>query len=141
MGLGTVKTWGSWARPALSCLSLLAVAFIIPACTGGSQNHATPPAFGGLVSATPGGSPGQVVLVWAPAIDFAGGGITYNVFYCIGSKPAQSGSETLQLQTANTTGITVTGLVSADPYLFIVQAVDSKGETDGNTVELATTAP
>ena len=142
MPKGTLKKSGSWGRRALSCLSILAVAFIIPACTGGSKNNAAPPSFGGLISATPtpGVAHGSVDLVWTPAVDFAGGGITYNVFYCIGSAPAQSGSETLQLQTANPTGITIGGLV-ADPYLFIVQAVDINGASDGNSIEKAATIP
>jgi hypothetical protein len=115
---------------------------LIPACTPNPQSNASPPTFNGLTSATPlAGSPGDIALAWTPATDFAGGGITYNVSYFLGTLPADSGKETFQFSTSSSTGVTVTGLTSLDPYIFIVQAQDANGSTDGNTVEVQATAP
>jgi hypothetical protein len=118
---------------------------VVPACgnyssPGGATAEA--PSFGGLTSATPlAGATGSVALTWTPAISLTGGAVSYNVFYAIGALPDNSGSEAFQFNTPNATGITVTGLVPKDPYIFIVQAQDSTGATDGNTVEFAATAP
>jgi hypothetical protein len=113
---------------------------LIPACTPGQQGSSNPPLFGGLTSATPSGTPGQISLVWAPATDNSGTGITYNVFWVVGAIPAQSGMEALHFSTTNSTGVTLTGLV-ADPYIFYVQAQDGTGASDGNTNEVAGTVP
>jgi hypothetical protein len=141
MSLGVLKKWESWIRPALSCLSILAVAFVVPACTSGSQNHAAPPAFGGLLTATS-TTPGQVVLTWSPAVDFAGGGITYAIFVGNGG----SGTEVSSGSTGSSTGTTITtwggvnSFQSGNTYWIIVQAFDSLGQSDGNSVERAVIA-
>jgi hypothetical protein len=141
MPLGTLKKWRSCVRPALSCLSLLAAACIIPACTSGNKNHAAPPAFGGLVSASSTVT-GQVDLTWVAAVDFAGGGITYEIFVGNGG----SGSEVASGSTASSTGTTISqwgpgnAFLSGNTYWIIVQAFDSLGQSDGNSVERAVVA-
>ncbi len=136
MPLGTLKKCRSWIRPALSCLSILAAAFVVPACTSGNQNHAAPPAFGGLLTATS-TIAGQVDLTWSPAVDFAGGGITYAIFVGNGG----SGTEVSSGSTGSSTGTSITTwggvntFQSGNTYWIIVQAVDSLGQSDGNSQE------
>jgi hypothetical protein len=121
---------------------LLAVLVLVPACNG-SMNPNSPtnaPSFGGATSATAGPSSGEVTLTWSPALDVSGGTITYFVFASLSG----SGSEDMSnpvASTTNATGVTVTGLVSHDPYVFIVQAMDTSGHSDGNTVEVSATPP
>ena len=131
-----------WGQCLLRMIWILPVVLLIPACSGSKNSNSAPPAFAGLVSATK-GAPGsqEIILAWTPAVDFSGTGITYQVEYCIGSLPAQSGQETPQTSTTNGTGITLTGLFSGDPYVFHVVAVDGTGQGDGNGVEIGQSAP
>jgi hypothetical protein len=141
MPLEPFMKWGLSRGSAVRCLGILAAALIIPACTGGSQNKAAPPVFGGLLTATP-GAPGQIVLTWSPAVDFAGGGITYHIF---ATNTGVSGSEMLIDTSTSPTGATTSafpgGFQSGNTYLMIVQAVDSLGQSDGNSVEKSVIAP
>lgn len=122
---------------------LLLAAGLIPACNGSLDQSAgaQPPVFGGVMSATPLATPGDVVLAWTPAQDFSGTGITYKVFYIQGTLPTDSGTETFQFSTTNPTGVTVTGLSSTHAYIFAVEAQDGTGATDSNSAEVAATAP
>ena len=120
---------------------LLLASLLIPAC-GMSNNtsNTMAPSFGGLASATPGAAAGEVTLTWAPAIELNGGALVYDVF----QTNAGSGTENLSApayQTSSGTGFTVTGLNSANHYWFIVQAQDSGGNVDGNTLEVEVIAP
>ena len=128
----------SWTRSLLA----LAACALVPACapsTPGPQGTGGPPSFGGLVSATPSTTtPGEIDLTWAPASASVQGTITYQVFYAEG---LNSGKEKLQFTKTNSNGVAVTGLISHEPYLFIVQAEDALGNTDGNSVEREAIAP
>lgn len=122
----------------LKLIAAAALAALVPACTSNSSNAAAP-TFGGLVSANTGGSTGQVVLTWNPAVDYAGGGITYLIY----TTNTGSGNEDLSnanYGTTSSTGYTVTGLVSSNTYWFIVRAEDVNGNTDSNTVEFSAVA-
>jgi len=121
---------------------LLGVAIAcVPACGPANTPTTAPPSFRGLQSATPTGTSHQVALVWFAATDFSGTGITYNVFWVVGTQSTgQSGQETLNFSTTNPTGATI-DLPSADPYLFYVQAQDGTGQSDGNTIEVPATIP
>jgi len=148
MPFETLKKWGGLGRPALSYLSILVVALIVPACTGGAQNKAAPPIFAGIATINKGApGSGQIILGWIPATDFAGGGITYQIFVGNGG----TGTEALSQTTTNPTGITLTQwnepaigftpFLAGNTYCFIVQAVDSLGQSDGNTAEFNISAP
>jgi hypothetical protein len=97
------------------------------------------PSFGGLATATPGAGAGEVTLTWAPAIELNGGTLIYDVF----QTNAGSGTENLSAPTYQAFGspFLVTGLNSANHYWFIVQAQDSGGNVDGNTLEVEVIAP
>ncbi len=121
----------------LKVLAAVVLAALVPACTSESSVNADPPSFGGLKSIATGASTGQIVLTWDPAVDYAGGGITYLIF----ATSAGSGTESSpSYASTNSTGYTVTGLVSSNTYWFIVQAEDSNGNTDGNTIEMSAVA-
>ena len=124
---------------------VLLAAELIPACNGSlgqdQGQGSSAPLFDGVMSATPIAAPGDIVLAWTPAQDISGTGITYDVFYAEGTLPTNSGSETLQFTTTNSTGVTVTGLTSGHSYIFRVLAQDGSGATDGNNAEVGATAP
>lgn len=121
---------------------LILFASLLPACNGtlDPNNSSTAPSFGGVTGASAGPSAGEVTLTWSPALELNGGTITYLVFAGIGTSGAENMS-TPVTTTTSPTGVTVTGLTSSDPYAFIVQAQDSTGATDGNTVEAFATPP
>jgi hypothetical protein len=126
----------SWMRGSF----LLLCGIVIPACGTTNPQTSSQLSFGGLTSATPGAAAGQVNLVWSPAIDLNGGSVVYDVFQTnVGSGMENLGSPTYQ--TSSGTGFTVSGLNSANHYWFIVQAQDSTGHVDGNTLEIEVIAP
>ncbi len=123
----------------------LSVFALVPACNGtldpNQSSSSNAPSFGGATSAAPGANPGEVTLSWSsPALSVAGGTITYLVY---ASGPGTgSGTENMSTPIASTTsstGITVSGLTSLDPYWFIVQAADSGGQ-EGNMNEVTASA-
>jgi hypothetical protein len=121
-------------------LLLLLACVGIPACGQTANQPTSQLSFGGLASATPGAAAGEVTLAWSPAVDFGGGSVVYDVF----QTNAGSGTENLgspSYQTSSATGFTVTGLNSANHYWFVVQAQDSAGDVDGNTLEVEVIAP
>jgi len=123
-----------------SCFLLLA-ATLIPACgMNSTAQNGNAPSFSGLTSATPGSAAGEIVLTWSPALELNGGTLVYNIFMT----NVASGAENLSspdFQTLSSTGFTVPALQSTNHYWFIVQAQDSAGNVDGNTIEREAIAP
>ncbi len=94
----------------------------------------TPPAFGGIVSATATSST-EINLAWNPATDndTASGDIVYLVYIS-----TTSGGQNLSIPNFTVTGstsLTVTGLSPNTTYYFIIRAKDKSGNIDQNTVE------
>lgn len=108
--------------------------------TTGAAADIDRPTFGG---ATGVGTPTSttIPLTWATATDTTTpGGITYQIFM---STTSMHEDLTNQYQSSSlTTGDTVTGLMPATTYFFIVRAKDAVGNSDTNIVQVsATTAP
>jgi parallel beta-helix repeat protein len=95
----------------------------------------TPPAFGGLVSAAASGT--TVTLSWNPATDNVG--VTgYNV-YAATVPGAQNFSVPTMTAPAGATSIGYPAPAGGITYYFVVRAVDTSGNIDGNTVERSAT--
>jgi len=128
-------------RESLRFLLVLLAAAAIPACGLNQGNgNSNPPQFGGLTNAMPGTAAGEVILSWTPAIDFSGGGITYNIYLSYGGPGTENLSSPYATTTA-ATGITLSALTSKDSASIIVQAQDASGNTDGNQVEFTVPVP
>jgi hypothetical protein len=121
---------------------------VIPACSGSNNSSTTPPVFAGVTSANPGPAKGQITLTWAPATDFAGGGITYLVYISNAGTGTELSTTPQQFSgTTNSTGVTLsvdnngTNLQSGNTYWIIVHAQDVNGNVETNPdVEVTPTA-
>ncbi|MCZ6691467.1 MAG: Ig-like domain-containing protein [Planctomycetota bacterium] len=101
----------------------------------GSSADGIPPSFGGIGSAAATG-PTSILLVWTAATDNAD--IAPHIRYRIYARTA-GGSRTLSNPSAETEGGVSSfdfGGLAPEAYLFIVRAVDSSGNEDGNLVEI-----
>jgi len=104
---------------------------------------ATPPGFGGLVSAADGGS-ANVTLGWNAATDpdtpecnsDPSTPITYNIYVALTSGSQDLGAPN---HTTTDTSLEINGLTLGQTYYYIVRAEDSAGNEDGNLVELNVT--
>ncbi len=101
---------------------------------------ATPPAFAGATSATPG--PSSITLGWSAATDnvTASSDITYLVY-----QAASSGGESFAspsfVSPAGATSFAVGKLAPSTTYYFVVRARDLTGNVDANTIEVSATTP
>lgn len=96
-----------------------------------SPGDATPPSFGGIVSAINMGTGGEVALSWSEAAD-PSYPITYNVYMAAVPGGQDFASPGFMTQDA---GIQISGLTDGQPYYFVVRAEDSAGNEDANTVQ------
>src|SRR5262249_44743468 len=99
----------------------------------------TPPSFTGLSSATPAGA-GAVRLTWAAAsdnVDLAAA-IKYRVYSATTAGGENFAAPTLTTASGITTA-TVTGLLDATTYYFVVRAAASAANKDKNPVERSPT--
>lgn len=100
---------------------------------------ATPPAFGGIVSAVA-NSENVIQISWQPAADLVtpSADITYRVY-----KATQSGGQDFSMPALTTlpgeTAALVPNLTSGVTYYFVVRAVDAAGNSDTNTAERSAT--
>jgi hypothetical protein len=99
----------------------------------GMTNDATPPKFGGIVSATATGT--TIAMTWAPATDNVdpASKISYDIY-----QATAPGAEDFTKPTVTVTGVTSFSSNAFDPatrYCFVVRAKDTSGNEETNTVE------
>ena len=106
------------------------------------QFCAEKPTFGGVASASPGTSCGEIDLSWNAAQSSCdpAGSITYNI-YRQTSSPVVPAEETLAHQGLTDLSFTDRGLDPAQAYHYLVRANDSNAGEESNLIELSATAP
>jgi len=130
-------------RLGAACAWLLAAAAIVPAAQAHKLPDETPPAFGGLASATtcvPGpvgsGISTSYRLTWEAASDerTKTKRIVYRVYQA--SEPGgEDFSQATYVTRRGRTSFDTPALPSSQSYWFVVRAVDKAGNEDSNTVE------
>ncbi len=107
----------------------------VPSDSVWNVGDVTPPTFGGLVSATDSITDGAVYLSWNPATD-PSYPITYNIYMATTAGGQNFASPNY---VTDQTSIEVGGLITDQPYYFVVRAQDSAGNEDANAVERSAT--
>ena len=117
-------------------LLIVAGAALVPACAQNNQSNG-PTWQGGPTTSSISG--GMATLNWTAALDDSGTGITYAVY----QGNSGSGTEDMNNPVAGTPTslltVTVSGLIAANHYWFIVVATDGNGNT-ATSPELEITA-
>lgn len=103
--------------------------------TTAASADVTPPTFGGLVTAAP-TSRTTVDLAWADAVDdyTPSTAIEYDVYVATASG-AEDYTKVSPPMVVGKTTITITGLLPATTYYFVVRAKDAAGNQELNTIE------
>lgn len=104
--------------------------------TMGGTDSTQPVFTGGLTSAAPTATAGQITLVWPTATDGADGdGITYDIYMSLTSL-GEDFSAPPFMTTSASTGTTLSGFVSGVTYYFMVRARENtSGNIDFNVTE------
>lgn len=107
-------------------LLIVAGAALVPACT--QNNNSNGPTWQSGPTAS-GISGGMATLTWTAAVDNSSTGITYAVYQGNGGSGTEDMSTPVSGTPTSLLTVTVSGLVAANHYWFIVVATDGNGNT------------